>query len=265
MKKLICLFVAVMMMVVVMTSATAESALNDFSSRLLQKAAGQSAADAEPAAEPAAAPVEDNSFGTKVTIDDAFFAKVRSSAYLREDKYATEANVMIELKNVSGKTLYPDDATITAYNEAGEVLAEETYAYVGPEMVADGDSLFVWDWFYDSIENIADVSYFAVTVEAETDSYNTYEKIDAQAIVSDGIAYALVENTTENDIYGIDVTVSIENADGVLLDVVEVTTGNTVGIFPGSTMILRDNAEDYANDGYLSEGIATAHALYELD
>ncbi len=40
-------------------------------------------------------------------IEDPFFQKVRSSTYLTEDKYSREANVMIEVKNVSGRTLYP--------------------------------------------------------------------------------------------------------------------------------------------------------------
>ena len=30
-------------------------------------------------------------------------------------------------------------------------------------------------------------------------------------------------------------------------------------------MILRDNAQDYANDAALQEGVATVSALYQLD
>ena len=60
-------------------------------------------------------------------------------------------------------------------------------------------------------------------------------------------------------------TVAIEDADGVLLDVCDISTGNAIGIFPGSTMVMRANAEDYSNDAALMEGNAAAHVLYELD
>lgn len=261
MKNWICLLLALVMVLATMSLASAEGGLSDFSSRLLNKAG----AATEPAAEDAAEQEQDVSFGVPVRVNDPFFAKVRSSAYLSEDKYGTDANVLLEMKNVSGRTLYTGDATVTAYNEAGEVLAEETYAYVGPDMVEDGESLYVWEWFYDKIEHIADVSYFEVTVETETSSYHTYEKIDAQALVSEGIAYALVENTTDSDIYGVSTTICVENADGVLLDIVEVSTGNAIGVFPGSTMILRDNVEDYTTGNGLTEGIATASAMHQLD
>lgn len=261
MKKWICLAMA-LMLALTMTAAFAEGGLSDFSSRLLEKASKQEA-PAEPMPEPAAA--EDNSFGPRVTIDDPFFQKVRSSAYLNEDEYSNEANVMIELRNVSGRTLYVDDAAVTAYNAAGEAIAEETYASVGPKMVGDGESLYVWDWFYDDFETIADVDHFEVKIESETSSYRTYEKIAGQALVSGGIAYALIENTTENDIYGLDATIIIEDDAGTLLDVCNVSTGNTVGIFPGSVMVLRDNAENYETGEPLQEGVASVSALHQLD
>ena len=66
-------------------------------------------------------------------------------------------------------------------------------------------------------------------------------------------------------IYGIDAVVVIEDADGNLLDISEIGTGNAIGTFPGSTMILRANARDYANDTSLSEGNVTVYALHELD
>ena len=59
--------------------------------------------------------------------------------------------------------------------------------------------------------------------------------------------------------------IAIDNDEGTLLDVCEVGTGNAAGVFPGSTLILRANARDYANDTYLDEGNATVYALYELD
>lgn len=259
MKNWICLVLSLTMLLAMTTMASAESGLSDFSSRLLNMAGA--AASVEEAEDADA----DVSFGAPVYINDTFFEKVRSSAYLKEDKYSTEANVMIEIKNVSGKTLYLSDASITAYNEAGEVLAEKSYANVGPDMVLDGESFYVWEWFYDSIASIADVSHFEVKVEAKTDSYHSYEKIDANALVSNGIAYALVENTTDNDIYGISVVVCVENADGVMQDVVDVGTGNAIGIFPGSTMILRDSVEDHATGTRLNEGITTVSALRQLD
>lgn len=62
----------------------------------------------------------------------SLFQKVRSSAYLTEDKYSKEANVMIEVKNVSGRTLYPRGATVSALNAAGEVVEEESYSNCAP-------------------------------------------------------------------------------------------------------------------------------------
>ena len=54
-------------------------------------------------------------------------------------------------------------------------------------------------------------------------------------------------------------------AEGVLLDVCEISTGNACGIFPGSVMILRANLKDYANDAPLADAVTTAYAQYELD
>ena len=263
MRKWVCVLLAVILCMSTMPAmAEAGSKLGDFSNRLKKnaEAAAAAAVQTETPAEEA-----DNSFGPAVRVSDPFFAKVRSSAYLHETEYSREANVMIELKNVSGRTLYPDDVSITAYNAAGEVIEEETYSSYGPDMVDNGESLFVWDWFYGFDVPVAEISYFEVKIESETSSYNEYAKIDGQALVSEGIAYALVENTLENDIYGLSATIVMENNDGTLLDVAEVSVGNTCGIFPGSVMVLRDNAEDHANDGKLLEANASVHVLYRLD
>ena len=261
MKKWTCVFLMLALSLCGFYAAAEEkNSLSDFSSRL-QKGAAQ----VEPA--PNGNPGEDDglSYGPALRINDPFFEKIRSSAYLREDKYSREANVMIELKNVSGRTLYPGTASISAYNAAGNLIDEETYSSCGPEMVADGESLYIWDWFYGMDVPISEISYFEVKIETETSSYTDYEKIEGQALVSDGIAYALVENTTDNDIYGLSATIAIENENGTLLDVCSISTGNTSGIFPGSVMILRDNAQDYANDAALQEGVATVSVLYQLD
>ena len=172
---------------------------------------------------------------------------------------------MIELKNVSGRTLYPDSASIAAYTADGKLLEEETYSSIGPDMVVDGGSLYVWDWFYGFDYAVTDIGYYVVKIESETSSYTTYEQISGEALVSDGIAYALVENKNDYDIYGVNATICIENDEGTLLDVCDVSTGNAVGIFPGSVMILRANAKDYQNDSYLTEGKATAIVLHEID
>lgn len=242
-------------------SAEESSRMGDFASRLKKHAPEQT----EMAAEPAAQESDGVSFGPELRISDTFFEKVRSSAYLQEKSYSKDANVMIELKNISGKTLYPKSATVRACGADGTVIEEETYSSYGPEMVEDGASLFVWDWFYGFEGNLSDISYFEVDIETETSSYRTYANIPAQAMVSDGVAYALVENATEDDLYGLGATIVMENAEGVLLDVCNIETGNAVGIFPGSVMILRDNAKDYAQDAPLAEATATAYAQYEAE
>jgi len=263
MKKLLCMLLMLALTVGMTAAAGAEndSKLGDFANRL-KKAAQQQIAQEPEAAQEAEADV---SHGPALRINDPFYQKVRSSAYLQESKYSKEANVMIEVKNVSGRTLYPDNAKITAYNAAGEVLDEETYSSYGPDMVENGDSLFIWDWFYGFDAPVAEIAYFEVMIESDTDSYTDYAKIDGQALVSNGIAFALVENTLDTDIYGVQSVIAIENAEGTLLDVCEISTGNAIGLFPGSTMVQRANAKDYAADTGLLEGSATAYVLYELD
>ena len=262
MKKLICMILALVLVAGMTAVACAESSnkLGDFANRL-KKAAQQSAQPSE--ADPAAA-AADVSFGPAVRINDPFYQKVRSSAFVVEG-YSKEANVMIEVKNVSGRTLYPDNVSVKMFNAAGEVLDEETYASHGPDMVENGDSLFVWDWFYAFDAEVADVAYFEVTIESDTSSYTDYAKLNGEALVSEGIAFALVENTLDSDIFGIQAVIAVENADGMLMDVCEIGTGNAIGIFPGSTMVLRANVKDYAADKALMEGKATAYVLYELD
>lgn len=261
MKKYISCVVAILLMIVMATVAFAEgkSSLSDFSNRLKK--------DAQTPMADAAATGEDDgiSYGPAVKSDDPFFQKVQSAAYLREDKYSKEMNVFIELKNISGRTLYPGTSTITAYKADGEVLEEKKYASVGPEMVRDGDSLYIWEWFYGPDYALTDVAYFKATVETETNSYRKYEYIDAQALVDQGTAYALIENVTENDIYGVCAVVAAQNEEGRLLDVCEVSTGNAIGIFPGSVMILRGNVENHETDEALSEGVAIVHALHQIE
>lgn len=263
MKKWVALLAALLMIAVAaLAGAEGSSSLSSFSDRLINKVNNtqsgvQESVDAEA--------VPDVSYGPAVLVNDPFFQKVRSSAYVTEDKYGTEANVMIELKNVSGRTLYPDDVKITAYNAEGEAIAEETYAYVGPDMVSADGSLFVWDWFYHSFDSVADLDHFEVTVETETSSYYKYEEIAAQGIVVNGVGYAVIENATDAEIYGLNATICVENEEGVLLDVCEVNSGNAIGVFPGSVMVLRDNVKDYANDTALQDGIVTVHAIYRVE
>ncbi|MBR5287186.1 MAG: hypothetical protein IKU34_01180 [Clostridia bacterium] len=263
MKKLICMMLVLTLIAGMTAVACAENnKLSDFANRLKKAAQQQTAqeTEAEPAQEQA-----DVSYGPALRTNDPFYQKVRSSAYLQEDKYSKEANVMIELKNVSGRTLYPNKATVTAYNADGAVIKEQNYSSYGPDMVGNGESLFIWEWFYGFDVPIADIAYFDVVIESETSSYTEYAKIDGQAFVSDGIAYALVENTTDADIYGIQSVIVVENADGVLLDVRDISGLTSNGIFPGSTLVQRQTVKDYANDKSLMEGNATAYVLYELD
>ena len=261
------------------------NSLKDFTSRL--KGGTVQTQTAEPET-PAAQSEDESSYGKPVKIEDPFFQKVRSSAYLLEDKYSREANVMIEVKNVSGRTLYPRGATVSALNAAGEVVEEESYsncfadatnarmyarAYVlpqsysncAPDMVEDGESMFIWDWFYGFETPIDEIAGFAVTVESETSTYTEYQKIDAQGMMMDSVAYALVENTLDTDIYGVSAVIAVDDDEGRLLDVCRVSTGNATGIFPGSTMILRATVRDYENDTTLESGNATVYALHELD
>ena len=238
------------------------NSLKDFTSRL--KGGTVQAQTAEPET-PAAQSDDESSYGKPVKIEDPFFQKVRSSAYLTEDKYSKEANVMIEVKNVSGRTLYPRSATVSALNAAGEVVEEESYSNCAPDMVEDGESMFVWEWFYGFETPIDEIAGFAVTVESETSTYTEYQKIDAQGMMMDGVAYALVENTLDTDIYGVSAVIAVDDDEGRLLDVCRVSTGNATGIFPGSTMILRATVQDYENDTPLEGGNATVYALHELD
>lgn len=261
MKKIVSLCLAALMICLfAFASAEEKSSLSDFSSRLQGKNAAQTESASAPTGED-----DGLSYGPSLKIDDPFFQKVRSSAYVVENNYSKEANVMIELKNVSGRTLYPDTASISAYTADGKLLEEETYSSISPKMVVDGGSLYVWDWFYGFDYAVEDVAYYVVKIESETSSYKTYEKISGEALVSDGIAYALVENTNDYDIYGVSATICIENQEGTLLDICEVSTGNAIGIFPGSVMVLRDNAEDHLNDSYLTEGKATTIVLHQID
>lgn len=260
MKKLMCVcLVMILVLMAAMASAEEKNSLSDFSNRL-KKASVQETASAEDNAED-----DGVSYGPALKIDDPFFKKIRSSAYLHETEYSKEANVMIKLENVSGRTLYPNGASVTAYSKTGEVIEEETYSGYGPEMVENGENLYIWDWFYGFETPVSEIGYFEVKIETETSSYHEYAKIDGMAMVSDGIAYALVENTTENDIYGVSATICIENAEGTLLDVCEISTSNASGIFPGSVMILRENAKDYATDSILMEGVASVSVLHQLD
>lgn len=100
-------------------------------------------------------------------------------------------------------------------------------------MVEDGESMFIWDWFYGFETPIDEIAGFAVTVESETSTYTEYQKIDAQGMMMDGIAYALVENTMDADIYGVSAVIAVDDDEGRLLDVCRVSTGNATGIFPG--------------------------------
>ena len=260
MKKWIALFLfALLCTSSILAVAEGNNSLNDFSSRLKKKAeVVENVANT-------AEQEDENSFGPAVRISDPFYKKVRSSAFLNETDYSKEANIMIELKNVSGRTLYPDEVSVTAYNAAGEVIKEEKYSNFGPDMVENNQSLFVWDWFYGFDVPVAEINHFEVKVESETSSYNEYAIIDGQALVSEGVAYALVENTTESDIYGVSATIVMENEEGTLLNVTDIAVSNTCGIFPGSVMVLRNNVEDFANNGKLMEANATAHVLHRLD
>ena len=238
------------------------NSLKDFTSRL--KGGTVQTQTAEPET-PAAQSEDESSYGKPVKIEDPFFQKVRSSTYLTEDKYSREANVMIEVKNVSGRTLYPRGATVSALNAAGEVVEEESYSNCAPDMVENGESMLIWDWFYGFETPIDEIAGFAVTVESETSTYTEYQKIDAQGMMMDSIAYALVENTLDTDIYGVSAVIAVDDDEGRLLDVCRVSTGNATGIFPGSTMVLRATVRDYENDTTLESGNATVYALHELD
>jgi len=255
MRKWVCVLLAVVLCMGTMTAmAEAGSKLGDFSNRLKKnaEAAAAAAVQTETPAEEA-----DNSFGPAVRVSDPFFAKVRSSAYLHETEYSREANVMIELKNVSGRTLYPDDVSITAYNAAGEVVAEETYSSCGPDMVEPGESLFVWDWFYGFDVPMSEIADFEVKLTAEDSTYYSYAPMAAEAYVEDGWAYAVIENATDSTIFEMTATIVMENESGVLLDVTDVEN-YFVGVMPGGRILLRNTAEDYANDSRLTGAKATA-------
>ena len=177
MKKMMCILLA-MLLIAASCFALAEektSAL-DVMQKLKQNAAGKlgkKSAPAETAQEAPtqeAAPVQSANVGPEVRFDDPFYESLRTAAYLHEDKYSKEGNVFIELRNVSGRTLYPDTATVTAYKADGTLLEEETYSTIAPDIVPNGEKVYVWDWFYNFDYALADVGYYVVTLESETDS-----------------------------------------------------------------------------------------------
>lgn len=265
MKKLISVTLVLMILMCMAGVAFADngSALSDFASRL-KKAA--EVGSGETAVQEAVQEEESEALReVKVRMEDSFYEKVRSSVFLKESDYASEANVLLEVKNVSGRTLYPENITIAAYDASGRLIEEQPYASFGPAMVENGASLFVWEWFYGFNAPIADVAYFEVLVESGTNAYVEYAKIDAQAEVEDGYAYALIENTLDTTIFGFEVTTVVENAEGELLNVNNSYVGSDVGVRPGSTLVLREYAEDFMNDSYLNEGVATAYVLYQKD
>ena len=270
MKRWLCLVLAaVLCMSAMAASAEAKSKLGDFSGRLKKGAPAVQTPAAEPAEAPAAAPAEvpaaaeGKNVGPEVGIDSAEFAKVRSSAYLNETSYTKEANVMIELKNISGKTLYPDDVSVIAYNAAGEVIEEETYSDCGPKKVENGGSLFVWEWFYGFDAPIEEISCFEVKITSETEAWNDYMPIAGEAFVENGAAYVLVKNTTDSPVFDVEATVVMEGEEGQLLDVTSVGSYQC-GVTPGSEMIMRSTASDYANDGPLMGANAAAYVQYKL-
>ncbi len=55
--------------------------------------------------------------------------------------------------------------TVSALNAAGEVVEEESYSNCAPDMVENGESMFIWDWFYGFETPIDEIAGFAVTVE----------------------------------------------------------------------------------------------------
>ncbi|MBP3428905.1 MAG: hypothetical protein J6M47_11710 [Clostridia bacterium] len=272
MKKMMCILLA-MLLIAASCFALAEektSAL-DVMQKLKQNAAGKlgkKSAPAETAQEaPAqeAAPAQSANVGPEVRFDDPFYENLRTAAYLHEDKYSKEGNVFIELRNVSGRTLYPDTATVTAYKADGTLLQEKTYANIAPDIVPNGEKVYVWEWFYNFDYALADVGYYVVTLESETDSYTQYEPIAAESGMQPGIAYATVTNPTDAAIYGISAVICVENEQGQILDVQEASTGSALGIAPGSTMILRTNVKDYAADDYLQSGITSVCATYQVE
>ena len=274
MKRWLCLALAAVLCVSAMAaSAEAKSKLGDFSGRLKKGAAVVQTPAAEPEDKPAEAPAaapaevpaaaEGKNVGPEVRIDSAEFAKVRSSAYLNETSYTKEANVMIELKNISGKTLYPDDVSVIAYNAAGEVIEEETYSDCGPKKVENGGSLFVWEWFYGFDAPIEEISCFEVKITSETEAWNDYMPIAGEVFVENGAAYVMVKNTTDSPVFDVEATVVMEGEEGQLLDVTSVGSYQC-GVTPGSEMIMRSTASDYANDGLLMGANAAAYVQYKL-
>lgn len=112
MKKWMCiLLTAMLVFLMANVLAEGESSVDRFANRL--KKASEKMEMQNPAIE---MDEEDNSFGPALKIQDPFYKKIRSSAYMQKNTYSEQANVMIELQNVSGRVLYPSKASIIAYD-----------------------------------------------------------------------------------------------------------------------------------------------------
>ncbi len=201
--------------------------------------------------------------GPAVTASGEGVELVRSSVYLVENKYGNEIRVFAELKNVSGKTLYPDAAALNVLGADGAVLEEEDYCYRYPAMVGDGESFFVWDMLNDPEYPLDSVAGVTLVVENEDESYTDYIRTEADGWVENGIAGVEVTNTTDATVYAVEATLVVSGENGEILDVMNTGTGNAIGLKPGSTMILRDNAEDYTTGKRLTRGTCRAYVTYE--
>ena len=155
MKKMICMLLALALLAVSCCAmAEGKSSAMDLMQKLKENAAGklsvgkQETAPAEQTADWLEAPAASANVGPEVRFEDPFYENLRTAAYLHEDKYSKEGNVFIELRNVSGRTLYPDTAKIAAYKADGTLLEEETYSNIAPDIVPNGEKVYVWDWFY---------------------------------------------------------------------------------------------------------------------
>ena len=204
------------------------------------------------------------SYGSEVRIDDPFYEVVRSSTFFRKSSYSQEADVLIELKNVSGRTLYPDMVSVVACAADGTVIDEDVYAGHGPHKLEANKSMFVSAWLFDFEESADKISYFSVTVDSETHPIFEYAPTGADVSLKENAVYVQVENTTKTDIYDISAVVVLEDEEGTLKGVYTPTGGNSC-ILPGERLVLRNDLWDYSMDGSLDERFLSVYAEYMLD
>ena len=180
--------------------------------------------------------------------------------------YSTYAYVFAKVENVGNKTIDVNAGILEIYDEKGDVITSSDSLYKYAKTLQPGEYTYVQS--YSKIEVADNVGYpddYLLTITGKTSDSSWTKRFPVESRLSlneyyskystKNYMYATVTNDTDETVYGLAVVFALLDADNNVLYVEREGLSSSIGVAPGSKVVMKVDVPNSFMDYYNANNI----------